>query len=43
MNKFELVKHYYERNLWTEEQVYKSVNKWISAEQYFEITGKKYE
>lgn len=43
MNKFELVKSYYEKKLWSKEQVYMAVNKWISAEEYFEITGEKYE
>lgn len=38
--KFEKVKGYYEKNLWTKEQVANAVKKgWITGEEFFEITG----
>lgn len=41
--KFELVKSYYDKGLWTEERVRNAVGKWITAEEYTEITGEPYE
>ena len=37
--KFELVKSYYERGLWSEVRVRKAVGKWITAEEAEEILG----
>ena len=37
------VKDYYERGLWSSERVYNAVGRWITAEEYEEITGEKYE
>ena len=42
--KFNLVKSYYERGLWSEKRVHDAVEKnWITAAEYKEITGKVYE
>lgn len=40
--KFELVKSYYERGLWSKERVNNAVGKWITAAEYEEITGEPY-
>lgn len=40
---FKKVKSYYEKGLWTIERVYKAVGKWITDDEYEEITGQKYE
>lgn len=41
--KFEKVKTYYEKRLWTKEQVANAVKKgWITADEYREITGGDY-
>lgn len=40
--KFETVLDYYRRKLWTKTQVRNAVGKWITAEEYKEITGEKY-
>lgn len=37
--KFELVKNYYDRGLWTAARVRKAVGKWITAEEATEILG----
>ncbi|MFA6778174.1 MAG: XkdX family protein [Paludibacteraceae bacterium] len=43
MSKFEKVKAYFDKHLWTALQVRNAVTKaWITAEQYEEITGKVY-
>lgn len=39
---YEKVKNYYERGLWDLSRVYRVVGKWITAEEYKEITGKDY-
>lgn len=41
--KFELVKRYYDTGLWGIDRVYNAVSKWITSEEYYEITGEKYE
>ena len=42
-NKFEKVKSYYERGLWDTSRVRNAVIKgWITAEEYFIITGEPY-
>lgn len=42
--KFNLVKNYYDRGLWSEKRVHDAVGKnWITAEEYKEITGEDYE
>lgn len=38
-NKFEKVKKYYKERLWTINQVKNAVGKWITEEEYKEITG----
>lgn len=40
---FEKVKGYYEDDLWTLKQVYNAVGKWITEEEYKEITGLDYQ
>lgn len=38
--KFEKVKYYYDKHLWTKEQVVNAVKKnWITEEEYEEIVG----
>ena len=37
--KFELVKSYYDRGLWSAARVLKAVGKWITAEEAEEILG----
>lgn len=39
---FEKVKGYYDRGLWDVFKVRKAVGKWITAEEYTEITGEPY-
>lgn len=39
---FEKVKQYYNRKLWNLTKVSAAVDKWITAEEYEEITGEKY-
>lgn len=39
---FEKVKNYYDRGLWSEQRVHDAVGKWITEEEYTEITGKTY-
>lgn len=42
-DKYEIVKTYYRNKLWTEKQVRNAVTKkWITEDEFFEITGKKY-
>lgn len=38
--KFEKVRRYYKNRLWTLAQVKNAVGKWITEEEYQEITGK---
>lgn len=40
---FEKVKRYYEESLWNLEMVKKAVGKWITKEEYKEITGNNFE
>ena len=40
--KFELVKNYYDNGLWSIDRVYNAVGKWITSDEYFEITVEKY-
>jgi len=41
--KFELVKRYYDRGLWSAARVARAVEcGWITAEEYTEITGEPY-
>lgn len=40
--KFEKVRDYYGKHLWTITQVANSVGKWITKEEYKEITGQEY-
>lgn len=43
-SKFEKVKDYFDRGLWSISRVRNSVEKdWITLEQFFEITGVEYE
>lgn len=39
---FEKVKNYYERGLWSINRVHAVVGKWITSDEYEEITGQKY-
>lgn len=39
---FEKVKEYYEKGLWSKGRVYNAVGKWITAEEYQQITGDTY-
>lgn len=42
-NKYDMVKDYYDRVLWSKQRVYNAVKKgWITAEEYEEITGDVY-
>ena len=44
--KYEKVKNYYnngDNGLWTKTQVYNAVGRWITAEEYKEITGEDYQ
>lgn len=44
MTKYEKVKYYYDARLWNETRVRNAViKKWITATEFEEITGKKYE
>ncbi len=40
---FSKVKQYYDRKLWSLTKVASAVGKWITAEEYEEITGKEFE
>ena len=40
---YEKVKDYFERGLWNLARVRKAVGKWITEEEYEEITGEPYE
>lgn len=39
---FEKVKNYYDNGMWNEARVRNAVGKWITEEEYKEITGKEY-
>lgn len=39
---YEKVKHYYEAGLWSKVRVYAVVGRWITEEEYKEITGEDY-
>ena len=43
MDKFARVKDYYNRGVWTIDMVRNSFGRWITAEQFKEITGEDYE
>ena len=36
------VKEYYDRGLWSKTRVQNAVGKWITADEYKEITGEEY-
>lgn len=40
---FNKVKKYYDEGRWTIEMVYNAVGRWITAEEFEEITGKPFE
>jgi len=40
---FEKVKNYFDRNMWSIERVHSAVGKWITAEEYEQITGECYQ
>ncbi len=40
---FEKVKKYYDNEMWSKTRVYNAVGKWITEEEYKEITGEDYE
>ena len=39
---FDKIKTYYDRGLWSIDRVKASVSKWITAEEYKEITGEDF-
>ena len=39
---FNKVKEYYDRGLWSKMRVKNAVDKWITQEEYKEITGEEY-
>ena len=39
---FGKVKAYYDNGLWNKQRVYNAVGKWITADEYKEITGEYY-
>ena len=39
---FEKVEHYFVRGMWSKERVHAAVGKWITADEYEEITGEAY-
>lgn len=39
---YEKVKYYYDNGFWNEARVYNAVGKWITPEEYTEITGLEY-
>ena len=42
-NKYDMIKDYYDRRLWSKQRVYNAVEKgWITAQEYEEITGDVY-
>lgn len=41
--KYEIVKQYYNSGLWNIYRVRLSVGRWITEEEYFEITGESFE
>ena len=41
--KFEKVKNFYNMGLWNRIKVYNAVGKWITQDEYYEITGDIYE
>jgi hypothetical protein len=43
MSKFKKVKGFYEAELWSLNWVVNAVDKWITAEEFQEITGEKFE
>lgn len=43
MSKYEKVKSFYEARLWPLSWVENAVDKWITADEYREITGKEFE
>lgn len=41
--KYEKVRNYYKNHLWTLDQVRNAVGKWITREEFEEITGEMFE
>lgn len=39
---YEKVKKFYDNGVWNKARVYNAVEKWITAEEYKEITGEDY-
>lgn len=39
---YEKVKDYYDNGLWSKQRVYNVVGKWITADEYKQITGEEY-
>lgn len=39
---FEKVKTYYDKKLWNKSQVFKAVNKWITPDEFKQITGEDF-
>ena len=36
------IKNYYDNDIWSKERVYNAVGKWITTEEYKQITGEDY-
>ncbi len=41
-DRFELVKKYFGKGLWDEARVRNAVGRWITAEEFYMITGKEF-
>lgn len=41
--RYELVKKYCDLGYWTEKMVWNAVGRWITENEYLDITGKEYE
>lgn len=39
---FEKVKNYYDNDIWNKTRVYNAVGKWITEDEYKQITGEEY-
>lgn len=40
--KYKKVKNYYDKGYWNKKMVYNAVGRWITADEYKEITGEEY-
>lgn len=42
MSKYEIVKEFYNAKLWSVGMVWNAVRRWITADEFLDITGKEY-